>query len=52
MKTQILAIDGSSQKVENCALFGVNRHIPAYRDIYKEGRGLFFANSEFFTLHE
>ena len=50
MKTQILAIDGSSQKVENCASFGVNRHIPAYRDIYKEGRGLFFANSESLTI--
>ena len=45
--TDMLDIDGSSQKIENCNLFGVNKMLDAYRDIYAEGKGVFFANSKF-----
>ena len=45
---QMVQIDGTSQKIEGCDVFGVNSHLRAFKDIYKEGKGLFFANSEYF----
>ena len=41
---QMLPIDGSSQKIDGCDTFGVNKLLPAYKDIYDEGKGLFIAN--------
>lgn len=49
-KSDMLAIDGTSQKIENCDLFGVNKMLEAYKDIFDEGKGLFIANSEFHGL--
>ena len=48
-KKQMLTIDGTSQKIEDCEFFGVNNHLPAFSDIYREGRGLFIANSEYLS---
>jgi len=41
---EILPIDGSSAGINGCKTFGVNSLLPSLKDIYDEGRGLFFAN--------
>ena len=42
----ILEIDGSSQNIDGCSKFGVNKQLSTYRDIFDDGDGLFFANSK------
>lgn len=44
-KTEIFAIDATRSK-QVCTTFGVNKKLPAYKDIYNEGKGIFFANSK------
>ncbi len=41
---EILPIDGTSAGIDGCVTFGVNSLLPSLKDIYDEGRGLFFAN--------
>ena len=41
---EILPIDGSSAKINGCNKMGVNKLLPAYKEIYEEGKGIFFAN--------
>lgn len=41
---KMLPIDGSSAGIDGCGTFGVNSLLPAYRDIYNEGKGIFLAN--------
>ena len=43
-KDEILPIDGSSAGIRGCSVLGVNKHLSAYKDIFEEGKGLFFAN--------
>ena len=45
-ETDMLDIDGTSQNIENCDRFGVNSMLKAYKDIFDDKKGLFFANSE------
>ena len=42
--SDILTIDGSSAGIDGCNTFGVNKLMSTYKDIYDEGRGIFFAN--------
>jgi len=41
---EILPIDGSSAEISQCDTFGVNKLLSAYKDIFDEGSGVFFAN--------
>lgn len=41
---EILNIDGSTAGISGCGTLGVNALLPAYRDIFNEGKGVFFAN--------
>ena len=41
---EILPIDGRSAGITGCITFGVNNLLPAFRDIYNEGKGIFLAN--------
>ena len=41
---EILPIDGSSAEIRDCKTFGVNKLLSAYKDIFDEGAGIFFAN--------
>jgi uncharacterized protein (DUF1501 family) len=47
---QILPIDASSAEIPGCNTFGVNSLLPAYKEIYDEGKGIFLAN--FGHLHK
>ena len=40
----MLKIDGSSAGIEGCSTFGVNKLMSSYKEIYDEGKGIFFAN--------
>ena len=40
----ILPIDGSSAGISGCDTLGVNKLLSAYKDIFDEGKGIFFAN--------
>ena len=40
----LLPIDGSSAGISGCNTFGVNKLIPAYKEIFDEGKGIFLAN--------
>lgn len=41
---QIFDIDGSSAEISGCSNLGVTTLLPAYKDIFNEGKGVFFAN--------
>ncbi len=41
---EILPIDGSSARLSQCSTLGVNKLLSAYKDIFDEGSGVFFAN--------
>ncbi len=41
---EILPIDGSSAEIKDCDTFGVNKLLSAYKIIFDEGSGVFFAN--------
>jgi uncharacterized protein (DUF1501 family) len=41
---QILAINGTSAGIVGCRTFGVNNLLPAFKDIYDQGKGIFLAN--------
>jgi len=41
---EILPIDGSSAGISQCDTLGVNKLLSAYKDIFDEGSGVFFAN--------
>jgi len=43
-KDQILDIDASSAGISGCSTLGVNKLLPAYKDIFDEGKGVFFSN--------
>jgi uncharacterized protein (DUF1501 family) len=42
--SEVLPIDGSSAGISGCNTFGVNSLLPAFKNIYNEGKGIFFAN--------
>ncbi|KAL7554934.1 hypothetical protein ACHAWF_018496 [Thalassiosira exigua] len=42
--SEILNIDGSSAGIDGCSTLGVNSMLSAYKDIFDEGKGIFFAN--------
>jgi uncharacterized protein (DUF1501 family) len=44
MKDEILPIDGASAMIYECDTLGVNKNLTAFKDIYDEGKGIFFAN--------
>jgi uncharacterized protein (DUF1501 family) len=41
---EILPIDGSSAGIRGCNTLGVNKLMSAYKNIFDEGAGIFFAN--------
>ena len=41
---EILDIDAWSAGISGCSSLGVNKLLPAYKDIFDEGKGVFFAN--------
>ena len=41
---ELLTIDGSSAGIDGCNTFGVNSMLPAFKNIYDEGKGIFLAN--------
>ena len=41
---EILPIDGSSARLSQCTELGVNKLLSAYKNIFDEGSGVFFAN--------
>jgi hypothetical protein len=43
-RDEILPIDGSSARIPECDTLGVNKNLTAYKDIFDEGKGIFFAN--------
>ena len=44
MKDEVLPIDGASAMIFECDTLGVNKNLTAFKDIYDEGKGIFFAN--------
>jgi len=47
---EILPIDGSSAGISQCDTLGVNKLLSAYKDIFDEGSGVFFANMGLVTI--
>ena len=43
-RDKILNIDASSAGIDGCGTLGLNSLLPAYKDIFDEGSGVFFAN--------
>ena len=43
-RDEMLQIDGSSAGIKRCKKFGVNKLLSAYKEIFDEGKGVFFAN--------
>ena len=48
---EILPIDGSSAGISQCDTLGVNKLLSAYKDIFDEGSGVFFANMGLVTTY-
>ena len=38
----MLTIDGTSAGIDGCSTFGVNKLMSAYKEIFDEGKGIFF----------
>ena len=43
-REDILPIDGSTANIRRCSTMGVSKHLPVYKEIFGEGKGIFFAN--------